>query len=280
MIKDIEGLLRKIKDSLGSSTDVAVLGLSGGADSLLVALLCVDVLGKDNVYAVHMPASKEDFEGFNRRSVEIATALGVRQLLIPVGDASEALSEELCEGLAGGLSRTNVGNLRARMRMAALYGICHHLGDVLDKRVRVIGTGNLSEDFIGYDTKGGDALADIFPIGGLFKSEVYQLLDFYVRAGRIEDRLVDRVPSAGLWAGQTDEGELGVSYAAMETAIRSLVGEGLEGGMGLDKTRERELRRKLEAGELDAVEAFVLKRHLANRHKHEAPLVIPVRGFC
>jgi NAD+ synthase len=151
------------------------------------------------------------------------------------------------------------------MRMVALYTVAHELNSHLtNKRVRVIGTGNLSEDFIGYDTKGGDALCDIFPIGELYKSEVYQLAEYFVEQGDIEPYMIDYTPSAGLWDGQTDEEELGFSYNDMEPAIRKM----------------RSATGKLECTDpltLSTVEKFVYDRHLANKHKHEAPPVIELR---
>jgi NAD+ synthase len=119
-----------------------------------------------------------------------------------------------------------------------------------------VGTGNKSEDYIGYDTKGGDALADVFPIGELFKSEVFQLLDYYRDRGVITEDMIDREPSAGLWEGQKDTDELEYTYDEMEPAIL-----------------------RAEHGELDhslAVDEYVWNRHLENKHKHEAAPTFPV----
>ena len=88
----------------------------------------------------------------------------------------------------------------------------------ISKRVRVLGTGNASEDLIGYDTKGGDALADLFVIGDLFKSEVYQLAEFY----KVPKSILTAAPSAGLYEGQTDQDELGFGYDELEPALASL----------------------------------------------------------
>jgi NAD+ synthase len=125
-----------------------------------------------------------------------------------------------------------------------------------------MGTGNLSEDFIGYDTKGGDALADIFPIGQLFKSEVYKVLEYFRDNGKITEAMINRVPSAGLWENQTDEAELGCSYDAMEPAVRFI----LKNYSTIDESSLSDMQR------------FVWKRHLANKHKHEAPYVVTLRN--
>lgn len=256
MIQDIPVLLRRMKKALAEQTDIAVVGMSGGADSTLVTVLCAEFIGKTMVYGVHMPAVARDLETFNRNSMRVAGRLGVHSLLLPIGECS-VLLEKALEGVLGGdLGQVNRGNARARMRMAGLYGVSHHLaGQFPDKRVRVIGTGNLSEDYIGYDTKGGDALADYFLIGDLFKSEVYQLLEYFRDAGVLDDDMIDRIPSAGLWSGQTDEGELGFTYDEMEVSIRKLLA-GHKPGPGSS-----------------ACDQFVWRRHLENKHKHQAPPV-------
>ena len=151
--------------------------------------------------------------------------------------------------------------MRARTRMLMLYGCCHHLESVLNKSCRVIGTGNLSEDYIGYDTKGGDALADFFPIGDLYKSEVYQLLEYYRDIGILDEESINRIPSAGLWDGQTDEEELGYSYDEIEKGIRNHIS-------------------RLEYTGVNNIFSFVDKKHKQNKHKHQAPPVISLREFC
>jgi len=263
MIKDIDGLLKHVYTSIQEQMDVAIIGLSGGADSTLVALLCKKALGKDNVYGVHLPYNKLDLDTFNARSKQLVEKIEIKDKLIQVGTAVEELSEEF-EGLY--LSDLNKGNLRSRMRMIALYTFARQISDSLrgEKRVRVLGTGNLSEDFIGYDTKGGDALADYFPIGELVKSEVYQLLEFFRDEGEITEEMIDRVPSAGLWDGQTDEAELGYSYNEMEPYV--LIGFN-EGAGALTPWK-------------DPIANFVAERHFANKHKHKAPEVIALRKFC
>ena len=265
MIRDIPGLLRKMSEALRAFTEVAVVGMSGGADSTLVSVLCTQFLGKSKVYGVHMPAVAEDFKTFNRNSLNVASRLGIHSLLLPVGDVTSTFNKALSSAMGKGvsLSRVNLGNTRARLRMAGLYGVAHHLsGQLCGKSVRVIGTGNLSEDFIGYDTKGGDALADFFLIGSLFKSEVYQLLDYFRDQGVLSEGMIDRIPSAGLWQGQTDESELGYSYNEMEVSVRKL----LSGQRpGPDAT---------------GCDHFVYQRHIQHKHKHDAPPVLEIREFC
>jgi len=266
MIKDFTGLINATTISIGNFTDCAVLGLSGGADSTLVAILSAMALGQENVYGIGLPYSDLDKQTFNSRSARIAHRLNIHYLEIPIKKQVDAIIESLRwdDDHPMELDAIQLGNIKARVRMATLYGLNGAFSDE-GIRYRVIGTGNFSEDFIGYDTKGGDALADIFPIGCLFKSEVYQLLDHFITQGFIEEDLVDRIPSAGLWEGQTDEGELGHTYADMEPKIIQLV----------DAYKD-------EIGEVqtDALTEDVRMRHLANKHKHMAPPVLNLRKFC
>ena len=260
MIKDIGALLNKAKAEIRAQTDIAVIGLSGGADSTLVAVLCTLALGRENVYGIHMPYGDSDYAKFNLNSKKLSDHIGIKDLTIPISYLVDDLANKF-ETKSRKLSTINRGNMRSRMRMVTLYTFNYDLAEETGKRCRVIGTGNLSEDYIGFDTKGGDALADFFPIGSLFKSEVYQLLDYFVSIGMLTEKLIDRVPSAGLWDGQTDEGELGYSYNEMEPSIK---------------------RCTTGAGAIDInnpIDQFVLKRHLANKHKHVGPLVIDLSEF-
>jgi NAD+ synthase len=277
MIKNVEQVLEKIYEEIRKNCDVGVVGLSGGADSTLVATLLTQALGKENVYGIHMPYNISDSMTFNFRSKNIAKKLGINDLIIPIGSITNSIIDEIQEELYKDeyslekyngfrtLNQINAGNARSRSRMCVLYGVAHELSYNLQKRVRVVGTGNLSEDYIGYDTKGGDALADFFPIGELFKSEVYQLLDYFISKSILGEEDVDRVPSAGLWDGQSDEGELGYSYNEMEPAIRNFLNEDYDW---------------CEVVEIEgSIEKFVYDRHIQNKHKHEAPMVFKLRNL-
>ncbi len=259
---NVETVINKITEEIKKNIDTAVVGLSGGADSFLVMLLCETALGKENVYAYSMPYSETDIQTFNSKSKTYAEHIGVNHKTINIGNTANALTASVAEAAGLEISTLNAGNSRARARMSILYGVAHHLNEKLKNRVRVMGTGNLSEDFIGYDTKGGDALADIFPIGQLFKSEVYRLLDYFRDQGKITEEMINRVPSAGLWEDQTDEDELGHSYNEMEPAIRFILKN----------------YKKIETVTLSEIEMFVWNRHIANKHKHEAAQVIILRN--
>ncbi|NRA44505.1 MAG: NAD(+) synthase [Oligoflexales bacterium] len=263
MITNITQFLDYLCTEIRTHADIAVLGMSGGADSSLTSILCSLALGKEKVYSVHMPATAIDLAKFNKNSLAVAERLGVHVVQIPIEKISDSIKDAVCAGLkVSSLDPINAGNARSRARMACLYGVAHHLAPSAEGRVRVVGTGNLSEDFIGYDTKGGDTLADFFPIGDLFKSEVYQLLEYFRDEGVISESMIDRNPSAGLWEGQTDEEELGHSYNEMETSVRKI----LDGSY--------------DASHASEIDQFVMNRHIAHKHKHLAPPVIKARQFC
>lgn len=261
-----------IAEEIRKHTDVAVIGLSGGADSTLVACLCKEALGNANVYGIGMPYNKFDMETFNANSKDIAEHISIAYEEIPVASISNAIDANIT-GYSKWIKKKtmtpiNSGNSRSRARMCVLYGYAHALSTdeyvqrFGTKRVRVIGTGNLSEDFIGYDTKGGDALTDFFPIGDLFKSEVYQLLDYCKEKGLIEEKHINRIPSAGLEDNQTDEGDLGYTYDEMQETIMYI------------KSNYEKFEKEYNPEFCSDIVNFVWQRHFANKHKHEAPEVL------
>jgi NAD+ synthase len=267
-------LVNTITQGIRERVDLAVLGVSGGADSTLVACLCKVALGGQNAVAVSMPCTKTDLETFNNRSKMLASFLGILHTSFNISEALEGVMGQFIKEP----STLTQGNTRSRLRMVMLYGLCGELSAANPhKRVRVMGTGNLSEDFIGYDTKDGDALADFFPIGELYKQEVYDLLDYFKSQNYIVEEFIDRTPSAGLWEGQTDEGELGHTYNEMAPAVEWLRTRYF--ACGGHETMMKTLLEGLASGEPEfyQVVKFVLDRHNANSHKHLAPPVLTLR---
>jgi NAD+ synthase len=207
--------LKTIVDFIAKYALRGVIGLSGGVDSALVAALAVKALGKENVFGLMMPAGNSaiDLEYAKR----CAEQLGIKYEVIdlqPIVKVCEANTHDLF------CSKIDAGNLKARLRMIHLYAAARrHKGIVL-------GTGNKSEDMIGYFTKYGDGGVDILPIAQLYKTQVWKL----AKKVGVPDCIVKRIPTAGLWPGQTDEGELGIKYADLDKILL-----GYELGFGVDE---------------------------------------------
>ncbi len=181
-----------------------ILGLSGGIDSALVAKLCADAIGPERVLALALPDGKggKDLKDAQR----FAKSTGIEFQVVDIGPIAAAFEKRLQASEADPIAR---GNLRARARMTVLY-----YGANTEDRV-VMGTGNKSEILTGYATKFGDAGADFLPIGDLYKTQVREMA---VHLG-IPPEIVEKTPTAGLWPGQTDEGELGISYVDLDRVL-------------------------------------------------------------
>ena len=182
----------------------AVVGLSGGVDSALTCFLLSKALGSKNVFALHLPYFKNDEAEANARKVARLCRVSLKK--IPI--------RKMVDSIAGGLKcdKTRKGNLMARVRMALLYDFAKK-HDAL-----VAGTGNRSELSVGYFTKYGDGGVDFLPIGRLLKGDARKLA---LEAG-IPPEIVFQPPTAGLWPGQTDEGELQMLYSELDQIIELL----------------------------------------------------------
>jgi len=205
----IEQMIRRTYWEAGA--EGIVLGVSGGIDSAVSAALCVRAIGADRVLALALPSAvsaPEDLED----AAALCNRLGCEFRTVPI--------EPVLDGFRSmpGFVETPylLGNLMARSRMAVLY---YHANR--DRRL-VCGTSNRSEYLLGYSTKWGDSAADLQPILHLYKHEVYRLaaeLD-------LPARILERPPSAGLWAGQRDEDEIGLRYEEIDRALAALANRG------------------------------------------------------
>lgn len=196
-----------------------VLGVSGGIDSAVCLRLCVRAVEKDKVLALLMPerdSPKDDL----RDSKELCDLEGVNYKIVDITGPVEAYKK----AIKGPIDRKSLANIKARCRMIALY---HHANT--DWRL-VVGTSNKSELLMGYFTKFGDGGADLEPIGDLYKTEVRQL----AKELGLPDKIIRKVPSAGLWKGQTDEGEMGISYERLDAILL-----GIELGLDEKKIADR-----------------------------------------
>ncbi|MDD3042807.1 MAG: NAD+ synthase [Methanosarcinaceae archaeon] len=188
----------------------AVVGISGGIDSALIATLAVQALGPDNVLGIHLPETGMTPEADSEDSKALAKGLGIEFRMIDISKIFEAFLTAFPESKAA--DRLSKGNLKARIRMSALYFHANHLNRL------VLGTGNKTEILIGYYTKYGDGGVDLEPIGDLYKTEVWEL----ARKLGVPDSIINKKPSAGLWSGQTDEADLGISYETLDKVLRLL----------------------------------------------------------
>ena len=188
----------------------AVIGISGGKDSSVVAALCVEALGVDRVIGVTMPNGvQKDISD----SMMLINHLGIRYFNVNIADTYNALMNTIGEQFAPDgieISRQTIINMPPRLRMTTLYAISQSMNG------RVANTCNLSEDWVGYSTRYGDAAGDFAPLGGLTVAEVQAI----GRELGLPIDLVDKTPSDGL-SGKSDEDNLGFTYAVLDRYIRT-----------------------------------------------------------
>jgi NAD+ synthase len=214
-----------------------VVGLSGGIDSACTAGLCQRAVG-ESVLAALLPCHSLPEDGEMARLVAETFALST--VTVDLGPTYDAL----VAALPPGLSDMARANLKPRLRMAAWYALAQTRGYL------VAGTGNKSEIAIGYYTKFGDGGVDVEPLGDLYKWQVREL----ARELGVPQPVIDRPPTAGLWAGQTDEGEMGLTYTELDATLAAI-----------------------EAGRTDGVDPVLLRRvqrmMAASAHKRAMPPV-------
>lgn len=190
-----------------------VVALSGGIDSSLVVTLSKMALG-DNVLALIMPEEGVSPERDTRDALKLVEKLNVRYRLIKINDAIKWFEEIFPDGnVPENVRRLTIANTKPRIRM-----ILNYLHANLENKI-VIGTSNKTELLLGYGTKYGDLAADIYPIGDLYKTQVWQLAEYL----GIPTDIIRKKPTAGLWKGQTDEEELGHTYREIDRVLYALV---------------------------------------------------------
>lgn len=198
----------------------AVIGISGGKDSSVVAALCAKALGKERVIGVLMPNGEQS--DIDCSKLLVAT-LGIPYYVCNVKKAVDGVLESL-QDCGVEISRQTKINLPPRIRMSTLYAVSQ------SKNGRVANTCNLSEDWVGYSTRYGDAAGDFAPLGQLTVQEVKEI-GFYLG---LPASLVEKVPSDGL-SDRTDEDNLGFTYAVLDKYIRTGVCENLETKERIDR---------------------------------------------
>jgi len=189
-----------------------VIGLSGGIDSAVSAALAAAALGSDRVRGVYMPHRRSNPSSL-ADAREVAANIGVEAELRDISAMADSFIDELDAG-AG----IRAGNIMARCRMVTLYDISARDGSL------VLGTGNRTEDLLGYTTMHGDNACALNPLGLLYKTEV-RLIAAHMG---LPAAVLEKAPSADLWEGQSDEDELGFTYAEADELLHQMIDEGVD----------------------------------------------------
>ena len=185
----------------------AVMGLSGGLDSALACFLAAEALGPENVLAIRMPYKSSSQDSLDHAQLVI-DQLGVQSLTMPITEMVEPLFQRFPD-----MENRRKGNIMARERMIILFDQSEAFKGL------VLGTGNKTEILLGYSTLYGDSACALNPIGDLYKTQVRQLS----RAMGVPAAVIEKAPSADLWLGQTDEGELGFTYEEVDKLLYLLI---------------------------------------------------------
>ena len=244
-----EKVSKKLVDFIRGYEEGVVLGLSGGLDSSTVAKLSVMALGRDRVLGLIMPSGALDED-----AVRVARMLGIEYKVIDITGIVSGMVGAC--GLDGGL--IPIGNLKARIRMALLYYHANVMGRI------VVGSGNKSELLVGYFTKYGDGGVDILPLGDLYKTQVRMLAEYL----GIPKDIVWKTPTAGLWPGQTDEGELGMPYERLDLILYGIHELGM-------KKEEVSKEFGIPRADVERVEEMVRN----SEHKRSMPPIPKVQGL-
>jgi len=197
--------IRNEMESAGFSR--AVVGVSGGIDSAVSLMLATEALGSENVLAIRMPYKTSSPESLEHAKWVIEKS-GAKGLTIPITEMVDAMLQHTQDA-----DQIRKGNIMARMRMIVLYDQSAAFQGL------VMGTGNKTEIMLGYTTIYGDAACALNPLGDLYKTQLRQL----ATALGVPEAILSKPPSADLWVGQTDEGELGFTYAEIDRLLVRLV---------------------------------------------------------
>ncbi|WP_339016516.1 NAD+ synthase [Fusobacterium animalis] len=227
----------------------AVLGLSGGIDSALVAYLLRDALGKENVLAIMMPYKSSNPDSLNHAKLVIED-LKINSKTIEITDMIDAYFKNEKEA-----SSLRMGNKMARERMSILFDYSSK------ENALVVGTSNKTEIYLGYSTQFGDSACALNPIGDLYKTNIWDLSRYL----KIPNELIEKKPSADLWEGQTDEQEMGLTYKEADQVLYRMLEE--------NKTVEEVLG---EGFNKDLVDNIV-RRMNRSEYKRRMPLIAKIK---
>jgi NAD+ synthase len=224
----------------------AVFGLSGGIDSALAAYVLEKALGPENVFALFLPYDVNDSRQDLRDALKVAAQAQIGFCVFPIKKICDDFNET-----AWMPSKLAKANLRARARMAVLYSFAN------SQNALVVGTSNRTELLLGYSTKYGDSACDIMPLASLYKGEIRELAKWL----GVPEEIIRKKPTAGLWRGQTDEGEIGVKYEVIDCILQGY----------FDK---KENLKALEKKFGKTPVSKVLSRAEKNKHKGKLPFAV------
>ena len=227
----------------------AVLGLSGGIDSALVAYLLRDALGKENVLAIMMPYKSSNPDSLNHAKL-VVEDLKINAKTIEITDMIDAYFKNEKEATS-----LRMGNKMARERMSILFDYSSK------ENALVVGTSNKTEIYLGYSTQFGDSACALNPIGDLYKTNIWDLSRYL----KIPNELIEKKPSADLWEGQTDEQEMGLTYKEADQVLYRMLEE--------NKTVEEVLA---EGFNKDLVDNIV-RRMNRSEYKRRMPLIAKIK---
>ena len=227
----------------------AVLGLSGGIDSALVAYLLRDALGKENILAIMMPYKSSNPDSLNHAKLVIED-LKINSKTIEITDMIDAYFKNEKEATS-----LRMGNKMARERMSILFDYSSK------ENALVVGTSNKTEIYLGYSTQFGDSACALNPIGDLYKTNIWDLSRYL----KIPNELIEKKPSADLWEGQTDEQEMGLTYKEADQVLYRMLEE--------NKTTEEVLA---EGFNKDLVDNIV-RRINRSEYKRRMPLIAKIK---
>jgi len=207
--EQVELIMEFIKRQLASAGfSKLIVGLSGGIDSSVTTALCVKAVGSENVFGVMLPYRKSHPDSL-KHALEVANLLEIKHELVDISPMVDSYFEKY----AVDADILRKGNRMARERMCVLYDFSAKY------KALVAGTGNLSELMIGYCTQYGDSACAFEPIGHLYKTEIYQMAEIL----GLPQSVIIKKPTADLWEGQTDEDEMGITYAELDEILYQML---------------------------------------------------------
>jgi len=224
----------------------AVIGLSGGIDSTVSAYLTAKALGHENVLCVMMPY-KTSSKNSLADAQKVVKILSVRSKIVEISKMVDAYLDTL----EGEVSIVRKGNVMARMRMIVLYD------ESAKENGLVVGTSNKTELLLGYSTLHGDSACAINPLGQLYKTQIFELAKHL----NVPKEIIDKKPSADLWEGQTDEEEMGITYARVDKLLESMVDGGKSNAdlqsMGFEKEYIEKVQSRIKRNEFKGLPPVV-----------------------